>query len=101
MVSLPSDDSDLPLWQPDAGRIAASGMAMFMSWARARHGTPFAGYEDLWRWSIDQREDFWAAVWEFCGVSGSRGERVLLDDRMPGARWFPDARLNFAENLLR
>jgi acetoacetyl-CoA synthetase len=61
------------------------------------------GYDALYEWSIREPEKFWTAVWDFCGVvAGWRGDRVLLDgDRMPGARWFPDARLNFAENLLR
>src|SRR4029079_19460064 len=58
-------------------------------------------YRDLHRWSVEQRGTFWSLVWEFSGVVGERGDRVLVDgDRMPGARFFPDARLNFAENLL-
>ncbi|HEY5790958.1 MAG TPA: acetoacetate--CoA ligase, partial [Gammaproteobacteria bacterium] len=62
----------------------------------------FAGYDDLWQWSVDQREAFWDTLWDFCGVVGDKGDAVLEDGaRMPGARWFPDARLNFAENLLR
>jgi len=56
----------------------------------------------LHRWSVAEPEAFWSLVWERCGVRGERGERVLADgERMPGARWFPEARLNFAENLLR
>ncbi|MGN2393736.1 acetyl-coenzyme A synthetase N-terminal domain-containing protein, partial [Pelomicrobium sp. G1] len=57
----------------------------------------------LYRWSIEKPERFWVSVWEYCGViAETRGERVLVDgDKMPGARFFPDARLNFAENCLR
>ena len=63
---------------------------------------PTPRYRPLWRWSITEQEAFWAALWDWCGVVGERGGRVLVDgDRMPGARYFPDARLNFAENLLR
>jgi acetoacetyl-CoA synthetase len=59
-------------------------------------------YTGLHRWSLARRDAFWSRVWEFCGVIGERGARTLVDGgKMPGARWFPDARLNFAENLLR
>jgi acetoacetyl-CoA synthetase len=59
-------------------------------------------YTGLHRWSLARRDVFWSRVWEFCGVIGERGARALVDGgKMPGARWFPDARLNFAENLLR
>jgi acetoacetyl-CoA synthetase len=73
----------------------------FMAEAAKRTGASFSTYEHLHDWSVTDREDFWKLVWEFCGVIGERGERDLVDgDRMPGAAFFPDARLNFAENLL-
>ena len=69
---------------------------------RARRPRRSPSYADLHRWSIEDRGAFWSLVWEFCGVIGERGDRALVDgDRMPGAAFFPDARLNFAENLLR
>ncbi|MBC7804419.1 MAG: acetoacetate--CoA ligase [Candidatus Parcubacteria bacterium] len=87
-----------PLWTPSPERAAQSNLARFM----ARAGKSGASYEDFHRWSVDRKEDFWNLLWEFCGVRGSKGARTLVDgDRMPGAQWFPDARLNFAENLLR
>ncbi len=59
-------------------------------------------YDDLYRWSIDEKENFWSTLWDFCGVIGDKGERILIDgDDIEKARWFPDATLNFAENLLR
>ncbi|MFZ1910500.1 MAG: acetoacetate--CoA ligase [Burkholderiales bacterium] len=62
----------------------------------------FADYAALHRWSVDEREKFWSLLWDFCGVQGDKGARALLDgERMPGAQWFPDAKLNFAQNLLR
>ena len=75
----------------------------FARFVNERYGVAGKDYDSLWRWSVDRREEFWQAVWDFCRVIASvRGERVLMDgDRMPGAKWFPDARLNFAENLLR
>jgi acetoacetyl-CoA synthetase len=76
-------------------------MTRFMRWAGERRGRPFAGYEELWRWSVDDLEEFWASVWEFCEVRCSAPyERVLSSHEMPGARWFEGAKLNYAENLL-
>jgi acetoacetyl-CoA synthetase len=86
-----------PLWEPSPERAAQTNLARFMEKA----GQAGASYEALHRWSIDNREQFWELVWDFCGVRGDKGARRLVDgDRMPGARFFPDARLNFAENLL-
>lgn len=91
-----------PLWTPDPVWSATTRMAAFTDYARTVSGAALASYADLHAWSIAAPEPFWSAVWEFCGVLGERGARVLVDpERMPGARWFPDARLNFAENLLR
>ncbi|HEX8988086.1 MAG TPA: acetoacetate--CoA ligase [Rhodocyclaceae bacterium] len=91
-----------PIWQPSPERIAASRLAAFMAEAQARWNRRFDGYAALHRWSVEQPEEFWTSVWQFCGVRGEMGGRVVVDgDRMPGARWFPEARLNFAENLLR
>jgi acetoacetyl-CoA synthetase len=92
-----------PLWQPSPRRIAASNMAAFMRFVQEKYGVSTSGYPELYAWSIGDPERFWLAVWEFCGViAATRGDTVLVGrDRMPGARWFPEARLNFAENLLR
>jgi len=91
-----------PTWTPDPARVSGSRMTAFTREAERRAGRTFASYADLHRWSIASSEAFWPLVWEFCGVIGDRGTHVAADiDRMPGARFFPDARLNFAENLLR
>ncbi len=92
-----------PLWTPSAERIAASRCMQFMRQLETDDPGPVADYAALHRFSVQQPERFWSAVWEFCEVRGERGDdRVLMHgDRMPGARWFPGARLNFAENLLR
>jgi acetoacetyl-CoA synthetase len=59
-------------------------------------------YEELHAWSVEHSEDFWNLLWDFCEVKGKKGGRTLVDgERMPGAKWFADAELNFAENLLR
>ena len=91
------------LWQPSPERIAGANVTRFAALVRERHGVDTGDYAALHRWSIDNRAAFWSAVWEYGAVIGEWGEGpVLVDgDRMPGAKWFPGARLNFAENLLR
>ena len=89
------------LWQPSAERIARASITEFANRAASLAGRPFPDYASLWRWSTEEREAFWRALWNFAAVVGERGERTVVNrDEMPGARWFPDARLNFAENLL-
>jgi acetoacetyl-CoA synthetase len=84
------------LWQPDAQRIEAAALTRF----RCELG--LADYAALHRWSVANPGPFWEKVWDFCGVIGERSGPALVDaERMPGARFFPEARLNFAENLLR
>ncbi|MEK8095111.1 acetoacetate--CoA ligase [Methylocystis sp. IM3] len=91
------------IWQPDLERQQASNLSKF-SLQRA-DTTPFAAtfdYGGFHRWSVDHKEEFWSNVWDFCKVIGEKGARILVDgDKMSGAQWFLDARLNFAENLLR
>ncbi len=78
-------------------------MREFWHCAEAETGRRFESYPDLHRWSVESREDFWRLAWDFCEVIGEPGEGPFLEDaeRMPGARFFPNASLNFAENLLR
>jgi acetoacetyl-CoA synthetase len=92
-----------PLWSPSAKRVADAQITRFAAEVGKRHRVRLADYHALWQWSISHLEEFWTAMWDFGGViSGPRGRRVLVQgDMMPGARFFPDVRLNFAENLLR
>jgi acetoacetyl-CoA synthetase len=91
-----------PMWRPSPQALAAARMTGFMKAANERHGLALGDYAGLHRWSVDHMEDFWTLLWDFGGVIGSRGGRVIADeDKMPGARFFPDGKLNFAENLLR
>lgn len=94
--------AEAPLWTPSPERVAASRVMSFMAEANRRHKTDLKTYQDLHAWSIAERPAFWDLVWDFTGVIGDKGERLVADpDKMPGAQFFPDARLNFAENLLR
>ncbi|MEP7208904.1 MAG: acetoacetate--CoA ligase [Casimicrobiaceae bacterium] len=89
------------LWQPTPERIALANITAFTEHVQGRTGRDFPEFADLWQWSVDDSPAFWRAVWEQGGIIGEAGERTLLQgERMPGARWFPDARLNYAENLL-
>jgi acetoacetyl-CoA synthetase len=94
---------DKPLWQPSADQIEATNLAAFLAAVEERWGTRHEDYAALHAWSVREPEKFWLSLWDFTGViSQTRGKTVLRDQaRMPGATWFPDARLNFAENLLR
>jgi len=93
---------ETPLWQPSAERIAAARLSSFTAAVQQRWQVDCSDYASLWRWSLEQPEAFWTSVWEECGVLGEAGATVLEGrNRMPGARWFPQARLNYAENLLR
>jgi len=93
---------EAPLWTPDPARKAASQLVAFMGEANRRHGAGCTSYADLHAWSIARPDLFWDLVWDFAGIVGEKGGTLLRDpDRMPGARFFPDAKLNFAENLLR
>ncbi|HXF78848.1 MAG TPA: acetoacetate--CoA ligase [Usitatibacter sp.] len=99
----PSNSGDKPLWKPGPELIAAARITAFIELVNERHGIKLAGYEELYAWSIANIEAFWAAMWDFGEViADKRGQRILVDGhKMPGARFFPDAKLNFAENLLR
>jgi acetoacetyl-CoA synthetase len=90
------------LWSPGEMRVQDSNINRFMWLIRKKRDPRVNDYQSLYRFSIDSPKAFWRAIWEFGGVVGSAGERTVEDfDRMPGARWFPDASLNFAENMLR
>src|SRR5258708_32782286 len=96
-----------PIWTPDPGRIQAARLTAFLRFVNNKFTNDkfTAGlrvYASLQLWSVENPEAFWRSVWEFCGVIGEPGAPTLLDrSKMPGARWFPEARLSFAENLMR
>src|SRR5689334_8237586 len=91
------------LWQPSEERMKNANMTRFIRFVNERERREFSTYDELYEWSIADIPAFWSAVWEFCEVKASRRFETVVDDldKMPGARWFPAAELNFAENLLR
>ena len=93
----------VPIWQPSRDRVSGALVTQFVALVNRRHAMSIETFGDLYAWSVAQPESFWSLVWEFGEVRAAhRGDAVLVDaQEMPGARWFPDAHLNFAENLLR
>ena len=93
----------VPLWTPSEERVRNANMTRFMAFVNRKHGKEFKSYLDLYHWSVDRIPDFWAAMWEFADIRASKKYEEVIEDlsRFPGAKWFPGAKLNFAENLLR
>jgi acetoacetyl-CoA synthetase len=90
------------LWRPGAERIERANVTAFCRWLRRERGLSFGDYRELWRWSVADLESFWGALWEYFAVEASSPHtRVLGRRAMPGAEWFPGARLNYAQNVLR
>ena len=100
-----------PLWTPPDAMVDSARMTDFMGWVGERHEREFKSYSELWDWSVGEIEQFWADIWEYCGVRASTPYERVLGDRgsdrspigsreMPGAQWFEGARLNYAENML-
>jgi acetoacetyl-CoA synthetase len=88
------------LWTPSPERIERATLTRYMAWLQEKHSLEFDGYHDLWRWSTFDLEAFWGSLVEFFGVRfSSGGDRVLGNDSMPGAKWFPGARLSYAEHM--
>ncbi|HXR58660.1 MAG TPA: acetoacetate--CoA ligase [Burkholderiales bacterium] len=92
-----------PLWEPSEQAIESAQVTQFARQVVRKHRLDFNTYPEFYAWSVENPELFWSELWEGCGVIASRkGSTVLVDgDKMPGAKWFPEARLNLAENLLR
>ncbi|WP_114797061.1 acetoacetate--CoA ligase [Gaiella occulta] len=90
------------LWQPSEERVEAATITRYARWLEQRHGLVLPDYHALWRWSVDDLEGFWGSIWEFFDVRASSPyARVLGSRAMPGATWFPGARLNYAEHIFR
>jgi acetoacetyl-CoA synthetase len=90
------------LWTPSPEWAEQTNIAAFMRWLRTERGLDFADYDSLWQWSVTDLEAFWGAIWDYFGVQASTPPTKVLDRRaMPGAQWFPGARLNYAEHWLR
>ncbi|HEY5694950.1 MAG TPA: acetoacetate--CoA ligase [Gaiellaceae bacterium] len=90
------------VWTPSPERIASATITRYREWLNETRGLSLDGYHELWQWSVDELEEFWASIWEFFEVEASEPyERVLTTHEMPGAKWFPGARLSYARHVFR
>ncbi len=90
------------LWTPGPDRVERANVTAFARWLAAERGHEFGDYQALWQWSVTDLDGFWQAVWDYCGVEASAAPAAVLGARgMPGADWFPGARLNYAQHVLR
>ena len=90
------------LWTPGPDRIRRANVTALAEWLARERGWHFADYRALWRWSVEDLEGFWQALWDYFAIESSAPHtRVLGRRSMPGAEWFPGARLNYAQHVLR
>lgn len=90
------------LWTPSEDKIARARLTDYRRWLEAREGLTFSDYEDLWRWSTDKLETFWRSIWDYFDVQADGDPTPVLGSAaMPGADWFPNTRLNYAEHIFR
>ena len=91
------------LWEPSPERMKSTNMYRFMNIVNEKYGKDFKEYTPLWEWSVDNLEDFWETTWDFIDIKASKSYDKAIDDpnKMPGAKFFVNSKLNFAQNLLR
>ena len=91
------------LWRPSKERVEQSRMLAFMRRLEKRHGLNISGYRALHQWSVEKPEVFWDELWQFLGIRSTENYTSVVDDltKFPGAKWFPGAVLNYAENILK
>jgi acetoacetyl-CoA synthetase len=90
------------LWAPSAEVAAQTRLAFFMNTINKTYDLNMTDYDQLWRWSVQHTDVFWSEFWDYAGIVGEKGERALINEnQMPGATFFPDAKINYAENMLR
>lgn len=88
---------EMPLWDPTESLLTQSNMALYKKWLKETKDIHVEDYSSLWKWSVDHLEEFWASIWEhFNVIASSPFTKVLEDQNMPGAQWFPGAKLNYA-----
>ncbi|HEY8809552.1 MAG TPA: AMP-binding protein, partial [Solirubrobacterales bacterium] len=88
------------LWEPPAELVERARLTEYMRWLAAERGLEFGDYDELWRWSVEDVDGFWASIWDFFEVQADGGYDGVLGKReMPGAEWFAGARLNYAEHV--
>ena len=98
----PAEQDSFPIWAPAPADLDAANIEDFRRWLAERHNLRLSDYHGLHAWSVDRLEQFWSYLWEYFDVRAAhRGDQVLTDAGMPGARWFPGTRLNYVDQVLR
>jgi len=101
-MAMNTSEASQPTWTPTPEFAGASAMAEYQRWLAKHRGLHFAGYDELWRWSVENVAPFWQSIWDYFEVySDAPVTAVLPDERMPGARWFEGARLNYVQQVFR
>src|ERR1700753_990559 len=91
-----------PSWRPEPAEAEKTILAAFTRWVEAEHRLDLPDYDALWRWSVENLDDFWRAVWRYFDVQSAPGPGQVLASRdMPGAQWFPGVRLNYVSHVFR
>ncbi len=99
---MPSETATHPLWQPTPERLVTANLSRFIAEANKKHGLTLRNYDAVYDWSLADMPAFWELFWDHAGVIGDRqGATLVRPHLMPGAKFFPEARLNYAENMLR
>jgi acetoacetyl-CoA synthetase len=100
-MNAPGSSGPAVLWRPPPDVLETTEIGRYLSWLARERGLAFATYEELWRWSVDDLAAFWSSLWDFFGVKAHAPYTAALEsDAMPGATWFPGARLNLGEHLV-
>ena len=90
------------MWEPTQELIEQSNLVHYMKWLKETKGVQLGNYQELWKWSVEELEEFWSSIWDYCDIKASQPyTKVLASKEMPGAKWFPGAHLNYAEHVFR
>ena len=96
-----ADQPGTVLWTPPADARQSTEIGRYLTWLERERDRAFAGYNELWAWSVEDLEGFWGSIWDYFQIRAHAPyDRVLSDRAMPGGRWFAGAELNYAEHLL-
>jgi acetoacetyl-CoA synthetase len=98
----PSVEERVLLWEPSEQVKQQANITRYMKWLESEKGVRFSSPEELWTWSVNSLEDFWASLWEYYQIKASKPYTTVLEERkMPGATWFVGAELNYTEQVFR
>ena len=101
MAALPVREGTV-LWEPTQKIKSRAAITQYLNWLESEQGLSFNDYQSLWQWSVTEIEDFWQSLWQFFDIKATKNyTHILLDRKMPGAKWFPGAKLNYAEHVFR